>query len=205
MQRGGSHMEEGMSSRVAAVVKAEWSRHGRKKADCSGLCEPHGPPHPRGGRCSFNSSSYSSGFADTDSLCGFNSSQLFDDSDGRNVNVDDVVNSSHGDYALLSMPRVGQTGGAHHRRRHASESQTHPLTTDDLIKEVKLAFEEMTAGTLNKTFPSPQAMMERITRFGGSNNYMYKLGYMHKDKLLRAASHCIHFRHSRVWPQLYSW
>ncbi|KAE8892659.1 hypothetical protein PF003_g23492 [Phytophthora fragariae] len=39
-----------------------------------------GPPHPQGGRGSF-CSSYSSGF---------NSSQLFDDSDGREGDVDDV-------------------------------------------------------------------------------------------------------------------
>ncbi|KAL4145892.1 hypothetical protein PRNP1_011765 [Phytophthora ramorum] len=63
-----------------------------------------GPPHPRGGRGSF-SSSYSSGFAGTDSLCSFNSSQLFDDSDSQEVDVDDLdSSSSRGDYALLSMP-----------------------------------------------------------------------------------------------------
>ncbi|ETN22048.1 hypothetical protein PPTG_02101 [Phytophthora nicotianae INRA-310] len=63
-----------------------------------------GPPHPRGGRGSF-SSSYSSGFAGTDSLVSFNSSQLFDDSDDREVDVDALdSNSSRGDYALLSMP-----------------------------------------------------------------------------------------------------
>ncbi|GMF34837.1 unnamed protein product [Phytophthora fragariaefolia] len=49
--------------------------------------------------------SYSSGFAGTDSLCSFSSSQLFDDSDGREVDVDDADSaSSRGDYALLSMP-----------------------------------------------------------------------------------------------------
>ncbi|EGZ06394.1 multidrug resistance protein ABC superfamily [Phytophthora sojae] len=71
------------------------------------LCVAPGPPHPRGGRGSFNSSySYSSGFAGTDSFCSFNSSQFFDDSDGREVDVDDVDSnaSSCGDYALLSMP-----------------------------------------------------------------------------------------------------
>ncbi|KAG7381667.1 ABC transporter B member 10 [Phytophthora pseudosyringae] len=63
-----------------------------------------GPPHPRGGRGSF-SSSYSSGFAGTDSLCSFNSSQLFDDSGEREVDVDALdSSSSRGDYALLSMP-----------------------------------------------------------------------------------------------------
>ncbi|KAF1786203.1 P-loop containing nucleoside triphosphate hydrolase [Phytophthora cactorum] len=63
-----------------------------------------GPPHPRGGRGSF-SSSYSSGFAGTDSLVSFNSSQLFDDSDDHEVDVDAMdSNSSRGDYALLSMP-----------------------------------------------------------------------------------------------------
>ncbi|OWZ10282.1 LOW QUALITY PROTEIN: Multidrug resistance protein ABC transporter, partial [Phytophthora megakarya] len=68
------------------------------------LCVAPGPPHPRGGRGSF-SSSYSSDFAGTDSLCSFNSSQLFDDSDDREVDVDDPdSNSSRGDYALLSMP-----------------------------------------------------------------------------------------------------
>ncbi|KAG6955383.1 hypothetical protein JG687_00011241 [Phytophthora cactorum] len=62
------------------------------------------PPHPRGGRGSF-SSSYSSGFAGTDSLVSFNSSQLFDDSDDHEVDVDAMdSNSSRGDYALLSMP-----------------------------------------------------------------------------------------------------
>ncbi|KAG6614433.1 multidrug resistance protein ABC superfamily [Phytophthora cinnamomi] len=72
------------------------------------LCVAPGPPHPRGGRGSFSSSysySYSSGFAGTDSFCSFNSSQLFDDSDDREVDVDDAEsNSSRGDYALLSMP-----------------------------------------------------------------------------------------------------
>lgn len=63
-----------------------------------------GPPHPRGGRGSF-SSSYSSGFTGTDSLVSFNSSQLFDDSDDHEVDVDAMnSNSSRGDYALLSMP-----------------------------------------------------------------------------------------------------
>ncbi|KAF1786419.1 P-loop containing nucleoside triphosphate hydrolase [Phytophthora cactorum] len=54
---------------------------------------------------SFFSSSYSSGFAGTDSLVSFNSSQLFDDSDDHEVDVDAMdSNSSRGDYALLSMP-----------------------------------------------------------------------------------------------------
>ncbi|GMF13982.1 unnamed protein product [Phytophthora lilii] len=63
-----------------------------------------GPPHPRGGRGSF-ASSYSSGFAGTDSLCSFDSSQIFDDSDSQEVDIDDADSiSSRGDYALLSMP-----------------------------------------------------------------------------------------------------
>ncbi|KAE9261984.1 hypothetical protein PF008_g32720 [Phytophthora fragariae] len=66
------------------------------------------------------------------------------------------------------------------------QSKTHPRTTVDLIKEVKLAFEETTAATPNKTFLSLQAVMEQIMRCGGSNNY--KLGHMHKDKLLRAGT-----------------
>ncbi|KAE9262527.1 hypothetical protein PR003_g33509 [Phytophthora rubi] len=41
------------------------------------------------------------------------------------------------------------------------QSKTHPRTTVDLIKEVKLAFEETTAVTLNKTFLSLQAVMEQ--------------------------------------------
>ncbi|KAE8998119.1 hypothetical protein PF011_g15185, partial [Phytophthora fragariae] len=58
-----------------------------------------GPPH-RGCHGSF-SSSYSRGFAGTDSMCSFSSSQIFDD---REVDVDDVdSNSSRGDYARLSM------------------------------------------------------------------------------------------------------
>ncbi|KAE9281816.1 hypothetical protein PF008_g27788 [Phytophthora fragariae] len=79
-----------------------------------------GPPHPQGGRGSF-CSSYSSGF---------NSSQLFDDSDGREGDVDDVdSNSSRGDYALLSMPvemvkRVVSTTGV----------VTRPTSTDTSLR-----------------------------------------------------------------------
>ncbi|KAE8884511.1 ABC transporter B family member 2 [Phytophthora fragariae] len=89
-----------------------------------------GPPHPRGGRGSF-SSSYSSNFAGTDSLCSFNSSQIFEDSDDREVDVDDVdSNSSRGDYALLSMPvesvkRVVPTTGVVTRPRSTDTSLWH--------------------------------------------------------------------------------
>ncbi|KAE8983775.1 hypothetical protein PR001_g23361 [Phytophthora rubi] len=54
---------------------------------------------------------------------------------------------------------------AHHGGGSSIKSlqpQTHPRTTDDLIKEVKLVFEEMTAATLNKIFLSLQAVMEQI-------------------------------------------
>ncbi|KAE8993442.1 hypothetical protein PR003_g18717 [Phytophthora rubi] len=89
-----------------------------------------GPPHPQGGRGSF-CSSYSSGFTGIDSLCSFNSSQLFDDSDGREGDVDDVdSNSSRGDYALLSMPvemvkRVVSTTGVVTRPRSTDTSLRH--------------------------------------------------------------------------------
>ncbi|KAE9259115.1 hypothetical protein PF008_g33448, partial [Phytophthora fragariae] len=81
------------------------------------------------------------------------SSQIFDD---REVDVDDVdSNSSRGDYARLSMPVESVK----------RVPQTHPRTTDDLIKEVKLVFEEMTAATFNETFLDLQAVMEQIMRW----------------------------------------
>ncbi|KAE8899865.1 hypothetical protein PF005_g26100 [Phytophthora fragariae] len=78
---------------------------------------------------------------------------------------------------VVTRPRSTDTSldSSYRRTRltvRSLQSQTHLLTTDDLIKEVKLAFEETTAVTLNKTFPSLQAVMEQIMRFGGSNNYI---------------------------------
>ncbi|POM81548.1 Multidrug resistance protein ABC Superfamily [Phytophthora palmivora] len=104
-----------------------------------------GPPHPRGGRGSF-SSSYSSGFAGTDSFCSFNSSQLFNDSDDREVDVDDLdSNSSRGDYALLSMPiesvkRIIPTTGVVTRPWNSQDSSFRRTTgIADALRELREA------------------------------------------------------------------
>ncbi|KAL3664640.1 hypothetical protein V7S43_010389 [Phytophthora oleae] len=107
-----------------------------------------GPPHPRGGRGSF-SSSYSSNFAGTDSLCSFNSSQIFDDSDDQEVDVDDVdSNSSRGDYALLSMPvesvKIPTTGVVAPSTRLTWDSQSTTVIADALreLRQEREAIEE---------------------------------------------------------------
>ncbi|KAE8988766.1 hypothetical protein PR001_g21952 [Phytophthora rubi] len=64
------------------------------------------------------------------------------------------------------------------------QSHTSPQTTEDLIKEVELAFAETTAETLNKTFLTLQLVMKEIMTNEGRNNY--RLTHMHKDKLINA-------------------
>ncbi|KAE8979881.1 hypothetical protein PF005_g17405 [Phytophthora fragariae] len=93
--------------------------------ELSSLRVAPGPPHPRGGRRSFYSS-YSSSFEGIDSLCSFNSSQLFDGSDGREGDTDDVdSNSSRDDYVLLSVKRVVSTIGVVARPRSTDTSLRH--------------------------------------------------------------------------------
>ncbi|KAG1694254.1 hypothetical protein DVH05_021607 [Phytophthora capsici] len=115
-----------------------------------------GPPHPRGGRGSF-SSSYSSNFAGTDSLCSFNSSQIFDDSDDREVDVDDVdSNSSRGDYALLSMPAesvkrmIPTTGVVAPSTRLAWDSQS-TTAIADALRELRQGREVLEEREENKS------------------------------------------------------
>ncbi|KAE9302957.1 hypothetical protein PF008_g22352 [Phytophthora fragariae] len=64
------------------------------------------------------------------------------------------------------------------------QSHTSPQTTEDLIKEVEIAFAETTAETLNKTFLTLQLVMKEIMTNEGRNHY--RLTHMHKDKLINA-------------------
>nr|KAE8927992.1 hypothetical protein PF009_g21852 [Phytophthora fragariae] len=141
-------------------------------------------------------------------MCSFNSSQIFDD---REVDVDDVdSNSSRGDYARLSMlvesvKRVVPTeccapwrgikyqistaanAPADNRRSHqGSQACVRGNDSCDVQRDIP--------GSSSRDGADHEVEAATTTR--------YKLGHMHKDKLLRAASNCIHSRNSRgLWPR----
>ncbi|GMF34054.1 unnamed protein product [Phytophthora fragariaefolia] len=66
------------------------------------------------------------------------------------------------------------------------QCRTVPRTTEELIAEVRRAFNSTTADTLNKTFLTLQLVMRQIMNCGGHNDF--RLGHMHKDRLLAAGT-----------------
>ncbi|KAE8990620.1 hypothetical protein PR002_g21108 [Phytophthora rubi] len=164
--------------------------------ELSSLRVAPGPPHPRGGRRSFYSS-YSSSFEGIDSLCSFNSSQLLDDSDGRKVNVDDVVPTRFtATTRCCRCPQSRSSGWCPpsalsrvlgRRTRHygmdedqATNRFSFPRTTDDLITEAKRAFEET-----QQDIPECSSRDGQIMKCGGSNTT--RIDYF---ALVRSRYHC---------------
>ncbi|GMF41608.1 unnamed protein product [Phytophthora fragariaefolia] len=68
------------------------------------------------------------------------------------------------------------------------QSRTVPRTTEELINEVRYAFDSTTAGTLYKTFRTLQLVLRQIMSCGGCNDLRLPVGQMQKDNLLAAGT-----------------